>query len=250
MIKRLFRKYFGRPIDIKRSWIDTPGEFADLTKFLSWFDTTRSIEETQRRAASDWTRKITAFPQYRDMPKQRCLEIGFGGGRLLVEASKDFTEAIGVDIHQAFNQTRRYLQLCNRTNITLLHRNDLPTVPDNSIDFVFSFIVFQHFDDFSEVDFYLQQIRRLLCPDGYAQIFYAKNAEAGIKTVDPREFTKRKCSLFVEPALFREAISRQFRIVEFYDVMKKHLDRPPSTDNLSEQASVLFTQRPISTAAA
>ncbi len=237
-------KYCRKPIAIKRSWIDTPNEFHDLTKFLSWFDRTESLQETQQRSQSDWAHKITAFPQYPRLSKVTCLEIGFGGGRLLVEASKDFKHAIGIDIHAAFDKTRAYIALHHRDNITLLHKDQMATLPDSSIDFIFSFIVFQHFDSYAEVDFYLKQIKRLLKPHGHAHLFFAKHSQPGVALIDPREFKKRKCSLFIEPAWFRNELSREFTIVNFQDAMKKHINQPASSKNESEQARVVFTQAP------
>ncbi len=236
----ILRSYLRKPIDIKRSWVETPGRLGNMTKFLGWFDATASIDATRARAASDWARRITAFERYPAIPKRNCLEIGFGAGRLLVEASKEFQQAIGVDIHAAFDKTRDYIRLHQRTNITLLHRDELAAVSDASIDFIFSFIVFQHFDAYEEVDFYLGHIRRLLSPKGCAHIFFAKNTTPGIRVIDPRAFKERKCSLFLEPAFFREKLSKQFTVVEFQDFMKKHLDQPLSAANESEQARVVL----------
>ena len=244
MIKQALHSIFTRflkPVEIKRSWVETPSEFNDLTTFLNWFDRTESVQETQKRAQSDWTHKITAFAQYAQLPKERCLEIGFGGGRLLIEAGKDFQEVIGIDIHTAFDKTREYINLHHRTNITLLHRDDMASLKDSSIDFIYSFIVFQHFDTYEEVDFYLHHIQRLLSPMGCAHIFFAKNKAPGIRTTDPREFKKRKCSLFIDPSLFRNRVSQQFSIIDFQDSMKKHIDQPHSEKNESEQARVVFT---------
>ena len=241
---RSLRRQFRKPIDIKHSWVDTPSEFHNLTKFLCWFDRTKSIQETHRRAHSDWVHKITTFPQYRQLPKERCLEIGFGGGRLLVEASKDFKHAIGIDIHAAFDTTREYINLHHRDNVTLLHKDEMASLQDASIDFIFSFIVFQHFDSYAEVEFYLKQIKRLLSPSGHAHIYSAKNAQPGVSVIDPREFKKRKCSLFIEPAWFRNVLSQEFTIVDFQDLMKKHIDQPSTKKNESEQARVVFTHLP------
>jgi cyclopropane fatty-acyl-phospholipid synthase-like methyltransferase len=246
MIKKLLRNCFRHPIAIRQSWIDTPGELRDLTAFLSWFDRTESIQDTQKRSGSDWANKITAFPQYHRLSKETCLEIGFGGGRLLVEASKDFTRAIGIDIHAAFDKTMEYIALHHRDNITLLHKDDMASIPDASVDFIFSFIVFQHFDSYAEVEFYLTQIKRLLTPTGYAHLFFAKHAQPGTAVIDPRDFKKRKCSLFIEPAWFRDALSKDFDVVDFQDVMKKRIDQPVSKKNESEQARVVFRRRPVS----
>ncbi|MBM4025694.1 MAG: class I SAM-dependent methyltransferase [Planctomycetes bacterium] len=242
---RLLLRPFRKPVDIEKSWIETPATLNDMVKFLSWFDRTSSIQETRDRARSDWQNLITAFAYYPQMPKGNCLEIGFGAGRLLVEASKDFQRAIGVDIHGAFDKTRAYIGLNGADNVVLLHRDDLNSLSDSSIDFLFSFIVFQHFESESEVDFYLSQIKRLMTPDGCAHIFFRKNDSPGVKVVPPKDFRKRHSSLFVEPALFRDRVGRDFTILEYQDRMKKHIDKPESSTNESGQARVVFVhQRP------
>lgn len=241
-LRSLFRP-LRRPLAIEKSWVETPATIEDMVKFLSWFDRTSSIEETRDRARSDWKNVITAFEYYPQVPRGDCLEIGFGGGRLLVEAGKDFRRALGVDIHTAFDKTRRYLSLQGCGNAVLLHRNELDKLDDSSIDFVFSFIVFQHFESESEVDFYLGQIKRLMRPQGCAHIFYRKNDSPGVKVVDPKDFRKRHSSLFVEPALFRDRVSRDFTILEYQDRMKKRVDQPESPANEAGQARVVFVHR-------
>ncbi|MBN1361477.1 MAG: class I SAM-dependent methyltransferase [Sedimentisphaerales bacterium] len=242
MLRALWRP-FRKGLDVERSWMESPAKFRDMVKFLSWFDKTSSIQETMDRAESDWGKLITAFDDYRQVPRRRCLEIGFGGGRLLVESSKDFEHALGVDIHNAFDKTREYIALAGRTNVTLLHKDELDTLEDASIDFIFSFIVFQHFHAHSEVDFYLGQIKRLMSPAGCAHIFFRRNETSGIKVVDPKDFRQRHSSLFIEPALFRERVRRDFRVLEYQDEMKKHLDQPESPQNVSGQARVVFVHK-------
>ncbi len=239
ILRSLFRP-FRRPVDIEKSWVETPAKFEDMVKFLSWFDRTSSIQETTDRARSDWTNLITAFPYYPRVPKRTCLEIGFGGGRLLVEAGKDFQQAVGVDIHDSFDKARQYLGLQGCHNATLLHRDELDTLKDSSIDFIFSFIVFQHFKSDCEADFYLAQIKRLMSPEGCTHIFFRRNDSPGVKVVDPKDFRPRHSSLFIEPALFRERIGRDFTILEHQDRMKKHVDLPDSPTNESGQARVVF----------
>ena len=240
---RALLRPFRKGVDIEQSWVETPGKFDDMVKFLSWFDKTSSIQETMDRARSDWKGLITAFAYYRQLSRRRCLEIGFGGGRLLVESSKDFEWAFGVDIHNAFDKAREYIGMTGRTNVTLLQNSELDTLENASVDFVFSFIVFQHFPSESEVDFYLGQIKRLLSPTGCAHIFFRKNESSGIKAVDPKDFRKRHSSLFYEPALFRGRVSQDFKILEHQDRMKKHIDQPESPENVSGQARVVFVRK-------
>jgi 2-polyprenyl-3-methyl-5-hydroxy-6-metoxy-1,4-benzoquinol methylase len=238
--KKIFKKIFYRPIDIKKTWIDEPSQHSGMVSFLNWFDATSSIEETQKKSISDWERLIVNFPEYAKLTKNDCLEIGFGGGRLLVPAGRDFKNICGLDIHNSFEKTSEYLKLNSVNNCKLLHREDLKKVGDNSFDFIFSFIVFQHFDSSQEVNYYLSEIKRLLKPGGFCHIFYAKTQEEKIIEVDPKLFEKRRCSLFLKPEYFRDLIKKDFKICSFSDMLPKYSEKPLSKDNEGAQASILF----------
>lgn len=213
-----------------------------MVEFLNWFDSTTSIESTVAKAQSDWRERITAFTGYDSLAKGRSLEIGFGGGRLVAQAAKDFTEAVGVDIHAAFDRTREFLASQNVANARLVHRDELPTMPDGACDFIYSFIVFQHFDTLEEVDYYLRHCARLLAPDGRCHIFFGRG-DAGVRVVDAKDFTKRACSLFIEPPLFRErAAGLGLKVVEHEDSLRRDIKRPEGEGNLSVQARVLLAR--------
>lgn len=211
-----------------------------MVDFLNWFDATTSIQATVAKAASDWRERITAFSSYDKMNRGRSLEIGFGGGRLLAQASKDFAEAAGVDIHAAFTRTREFLASQGVLNARLLHRDELTSLHDGSCDFIYSFIVFQHFDTLEEVDYYLRQCARLLAHDGRCHIFFGRG-DAGVRVVDAANFTKRACSLFIEPPLFRErATTFGLKTIEHEDSLRRDITKPEGPQNMSVQARVLL----------
>ncbi len=239
-ISNIFRK----PIDIRYSWINEPAKCKSLVDFLNWFDATSSVEETLKKAQKDWDERITKFGSYATMPKHSCIEIGFGGGRLVVPASKIFPEVIGIDIHSAFDRTSEFLHAQNIANFSLIHRDELNVIQADSIDFIFSFIVFQHFDSFEEIDYYIAHIRRVLKPNGYCHIFFGKCDKNRVEITSKKEFRKRACSLFVEPLYFRQyLIERGFAIEEYEDKMPKRLNEPLSERNESGQARILFLKK-------
>jgi SAM-dependent methyltransferase len=240
MIRRILR-IFKKPVDIRSLWIYEPAKFQSLVDFLNWFDAASSVEETLNRAYGDWDERLTRFSGFSTLDKQICLEIGFGGGRLLVPASRVFKKVIGVDIHCAFDKTDEFLQSQKVENYSLIDRDELKSVKADSVDFVYSFIVFQHFNSFEEVNFYLSDVKRILSVNGYCHIFFGKCSGAGVKVTHPKHFKKRACSLFIEPSLFRQHLSQMgFHILEHEDKMPKRLDEPLSASNESGQARVLF----------
>lgn len=241
---RRVRKLFMTKATIRESWVKGPAGTRSDVEFHSWFDKTSSVEETVMRARSDWEQRICKFESFEALPKGTCLEIGFGGGRLLKAASATFDLVMGVDIHDAFDRTRQFLDSQGVANYRLYHRRQLAEIPSGSVDFVFSFIVFQHFDTFEEVDFYLSEINRVLKEGRLAHIFFGKCPEVGVRVTRDEDFWKRACSLFVEPGFFREQLSKSgFEVLEFEDLMPKRVDQPLSETNQSGQARVLFRKR-------
>jgi len=237
---------------IERSWASAPKDFESTVSFLNWFDGTSSIEDSVQNGQSDWKNRLTNFSNFKDINKNTCLEIGFGGGRLLAAASNHFDSVIGIDIHEAFDKTENFLKSQNVNNYDLMHRNDIKDIEDKSIDFVYSFIVFQHFDSFEEIDFYLKQIKRILTPKGYSHIFWGKlNAEAMLPFspqlpdsryfLNPQPANNRDSTLFVGSELFCEHLTNLgFTVVEHEDKLPKRINEPLSPTNQSSQARALF----------
>ena len=143
LLDRLHRRVLGRVVPIAQTWAKRPAEIDGMVAFQNWFDSTTSIEETVEAANRDWHfrfRNQKHFPKLKK--RQKCLEIGFGGGRLMIAANQDFDEVYGVDIHNDFARTSAFLtsQGCHR--FKLFHRDNMLEIEPSSIDFVYSFIVF------------------------------------------------------------------------------------------------------------
>ncbi len=234
---RVTQKLFGKRLDIRKSWEDTPKGYQDMVDFLNWFDATKSVQETIVKASSDWQYRFEKLPHFPRLPKRAALEIGFGGGRLLSQAAKHFETAYGVDIHQNFSMTKKFLSSQGVGNSALFHRDEIGRIPDESIDLIYSFIVFQHFDKIEEVDFYLDHIHRLLSPEGVAHIYFGKNKNEGIKVTSDDDFLLRDCSLFINPKSMLDRVSKRFQVLSFQDVLPRD---PVTNTGESVQAMILF----------
>ena len=98
-----------------------------------------------------------------------ALEIGCGTGRVTQAMAKDFKHVYGTDISaemilQAKDKNKK-------NNITFLETDGSSfPLPDNSVDFVFSFIVFQHMPSKKVVRDNFSEIYRLLKSGGVAKI--------------------------------------------------------------------------------
>ena len=241
-VKASFRRLFSAPVDIENSWIKGPARAEEMVRFQSWFDKTKSLDETRGRACFDWEQRITDFSEWHQVDKRTCLEIGFGGGRLLARASLDFKQVYGVDIHSHFSRSAQYLIQERVDNYHLLTRPQLEELPDASCDFIFSFIVFQHFATFDEVDYYLAQIRRLLSSRGVCHLFFRRESftTESVRVVAPCDFKLRHSSLFLNPSYFRSHLSHRFFIMSYEDVLQPSRSQSSARAKVEGQARVLF----------
>jgi ubiquinone/menaquinone biosynthesis C-methylase UbiE len=237
---RLRQRVFGQRVDIRRSWEETPAQLTDMVEFLNWFDQTKSVAETLERAKTDWQYRFAAGAHFATVPKQRALEIGFGGGRLLMQAARDFKNVVGIDIHENFALSKAFLASQGVTNAELLHRDQMASVASGSVDFVYSFIVFQHFDSMQEVEFYLNEIARVLSPNGIAQIYYGKKEGDGTTLTTADEFRLRDCSLFISPGTMRTIVADRFDVLDYRDDLPRD---PLANTGKSVQAMVLFRNK-------
>ena len=224
-------------LSVKEVWEVSPSNIDTPEEFFKFFNYSDSLENIEKMGFIDFSSRIFSddfYPLLSDPRKKTCLEIGFGGGRLLNAACKYFKKVIGVDIHNAFSRTSDYLKKSGCNNFELIHRDNFNLIKDNSVDFVYSFIVFQHFDKWSEVEYYLDQIDRVLSDDGCGILYFGINdinekayVEAGdLKVGDPFPFESadgipsikrldaRGYTLTVNPNFAVNEINKKFKTLE------------------------------------
>jgi len=150
-----------------REWSDQiKSRQDDMAAFLSYFDTASSVDEAYQQGFWDLSfhvLKPKVLQHLGEPYKLNALEIGFGGGRLVHAASKFFERVYGVDIHDSFEQVESLLKERGVNNVKLLKGagSNLP-VPNDSIDFVFSFIVLQHLPYIETLESYISEVSRIL----------------------------------------------------------------------------------------
>ena len=128
-----------------------PGQ--DYEEFLSTADDILfTLREEYRR-----------FPPGTDTRRLKALEVGCGPGRLLVPLSEHFGEIHGVDVSGGMvDLARKNLAAIPHAHVQQNCGSDLTAFADQSIDFCYSFAVFQHIPDKRVVWSYLREIRRVL----------------------------------------------------------------------------------------
>lgn len=151
--------------------------FESKDSFYSWFNNNKSTDEAFIRG--QWDFAIHFAPHLVDFlaePESKTvLEIGFGGGRILAAAARYFGKAYGVDIHQYSSFVKEELDSRGIKNTELICSDGkhLP-LPANSVDAVYSFIVFQHVEKIEIFKKYLEEIYRVLSDKGVAVIYFGR----------------------------------------------------------------------------
>jgi SAM-dependent methyltransferase len=100
-----------------------------------------------------------------DSRGKTALEIGCGIGRIARWMAQDFGQYIGVDVSPEMIRMASAYEI-PRAVFQVVSGGDLGGIPDASVDFVFSFAVFQHVPDRGAVLNYFAETARVLCPGG------------------------------------------------------------------------------------
>jgi ubiquinone/menaquinone biosynthesis C-methylase UbiE len=97
----------------------------------------------------------------------RVLEIGCGVGRMTRMLARIFGHVTGVDIsEEMIRQARQNTAGLDNVNLVIGDGCTLASLPGNSYDFAFSFIVFQHIPTYSVMASYCREVFRVLKPGG------------------------------------------------------------------------------------
>ena len=224
-------------IDPHNSWSTEPTQLNDIN-FFNWFDSVSNFEELKTKASNDFEYAVSSKIPI-DKTKT-ILEIGFGGGRLSVEACKFSKFYIGIDIHENFKSVENYINNNGFKNFQLYHFNKLKNI--SSFDLAYSFIVIQHFSKLKILEDYLDFLNLKLNPNGSVILWYAKlktKIFGDFYSVPPEKFRKRECSLFIHKDKMEKLIeSRGFKIIE-HSIDNKRVGNKV----ISGQSYVIFTNK-------
>lgn len=101
--------------------------------------------------------------------KDVCVEIGAGVGRIIEPMMKHFDAAIGVDISPAMVLYSKGYIKSTAAMVLVTDGSKIPVASD-SVDFVYSYICFQHLQSHDEVRNYLKESRRILKDGGVIRV--------------------------------------------------------------------------------
>lgn len=153
-------------------------ENKDFTEFLRWFNGGKNLTAIINSGYFDFFTSVLkpyVFEKTKQNSKElTCLEIGCGGGRILNAACKYFKKTIGIDIHDSFDALEKFMKFENNNfELYQIKNNNFP-LKAHSVDFVYSFIVFQHILKIEVFKEYLSEIKRILTEDGTAVIYFGR----------------------------------------------------------------------------
>jgi len=153
-----------------------------------------------------------------DPKNMKVLEIGCGIGRLLVPVSKIFGEVIGIDISSEMVSIGQK-KLSSIPNCKIIENNgvDLSEFNDNSFDFCYSFIVFQHIPDKKIIENYIKEVSRIL-KSGSIFRFQIR----GTISTKPNEITTWDGVQFTSTEIHQLAQKNNFEIVEESNYTKEY----------------------------
>lgn len=129
-------------------------------------------------------------------PSARTLEIGCGVGRLLLPLARRVEAAHGVDISRVMvEKSRAYAAGTPNVDISLTD-GSLDRFADASLDFVFSFIVFQHIPERAPIRRYVEEAARVLKGGGVFRFqldgrWWWKHERGGPDTYNGLKFSTR-----------------------------------------------------------
>ena len=101
----------------------------------------------------------------------KALEIGCGPGRLIRPMSRHFAEIHGIDVSdEMIERAKQNLRETSNAHVHVGDGSRLTQFEDSSIDFIYSYAVFQHIPSRDVVLEYLNEVQRVLKPGGIARL--------------------------------------------------------------------------------
>lgn len=148
----------------------------DTYAFLKYFDNAASIDESWTRGFWDFSYHVLKprlLPLIGEPFDKTALEIGYGGGRLLNAACHYFGNVVGVDIHGQGQRVSDLLKESGVSNFELHQTDGLSySLPDGSVDFAYSFIVFQHLPTIQMLKSNLGELHRVMRPGAVGILYF------------------------------------------------------------------------------
>lgn len=159
-------------------------------------DKGKDITEEQFRESGEQAYKLFIAGDKLVKGKSAILDFGCGTGRLTEFMAKDFERVIGVDISSSMIAQGKN-RLKDLKNVEFLETDgNLIQLPDKSVDFVFSYLVFQHIKNRQMVENAFKEIFRILNKKGIFKVLLRSDKQQNMSSwwsgVEYNEKTAKK----------------------------------------------------------
>jgi SAM-dependent methyltransferase len=154
---------------IRRDWDMRARE--DAHKYINWPDVPPGEDAFFASGLVDYRRFVTPFFERMAFgPRGKvALEIGCGTGRIARHMAGDFGQYVGVDVSPEMIRKASAYGFPSATFLCV-SGSDLAGIANDSVDFVFSFAVFQHVPDKCAILNYVAETARVLRPGGFFRL--------------------------------------------------------------------------------
>lgn len=151
--------------------------------FFTFFDgpkfaTGGNAEKAYEKAAEIFRRHMLPFAEkyLGGLRDKVALDVGYGGGGQLFEASKIFERVVGVDVHEETQIVADELVRRGCSNFELLTTADGMTIPrsGHSVDFIYSWVTLIHVNGWDGIVSYVEESFRVLRPGGIAVLYFGR----------------------------------------------------------------------------
>jgi ubiquinone/menaquinone biosynthesis C-methylase UbiE len=145
--------------------------------FFTWFDNAQNADMAFQKGQWDFKVHIDLpLSEYISDPENKiALEIGHGGGRILLAACRSFKKVIGIDVHRCNKLVEAELKNRGVSNFELFETDgSMIPVKNSAVDIVYSFIVLQHVEKIDTFKRYLEETHRVLKPGGVAVLYFGR----------------------------------------------------------------------------
>ena len=156
------------------------------------------------------TERYQKIIENKDTSSMNILEIGCGIGRILIPMRKIFGNVTGIDISSEMVLLgQKYVS--DIPNCSIIENNgvDLSEFSDNSFDFCYSFIVFQHIPEKKIVENYIKEVSRIL----KSSCLFRFQVRGTIST-KPNEITTWDGVQFTSDEIHKIANDNNFEVIE------------------------------------
>ena len=156
------------------------------------------------------TERYQKIIENKETLKMNILEIGCGIGRILIPMRKFFGNVTGIDISSEMVLLgQKYVSDIPNCSIVENNGVDLSEFSDNTFDFCYSFIVFQHIPEKKIVERYISEVSRVLKSD----CLFRFQVRGTIST-KPNEITTWDGVQFTSNEIHKIAEENNFEIIE------------------------------------